>query len=162
MMADVKRFMFLLIDTVGLLVDRTRVVAGFNHTPTYQARGRGVRQWRLSCIQQECSIGVLTLSFTQSFRHSSSAPRWLTGPCTSWLTWPLWRLTSLSEMNQIIAERFLGGVTFMFLSSIIIKLSWIGLPFQNAEIICLLMYDTLAQEEEAHKRNENVRCSGHK
>ena len=46
------------VDTVGLLVDRTRVVAGFNHTPTYQARGRGVRQWRLSCIQQECSIGV--------------------------------------------------------------------------------------------------------
>ena len=33
MMADVKRFMFLLIDTVGLLVDRTRVVAGFNHNP---------------------------------------------------------------------------------------------------------------------------------
>ena len=24
------------VDTVGLLVDRTRVVAGFNHTPTYQ------------------------------------------------------------------------------------------------------------------------------
>ena len=46
MMADVKRFMFLLIDTVGLLVDRTRVVAGFNHTPTYQARGREVRQGR--------------------------------------------------------------------------------------------------------------------
>ena len=75
MMADVKRFMFLLIDTVGLLVDRTRVVAGFNHTPTYQARGRGVRQWRLSCIQQECSIGVLTLSCTQAVRHSSSAAR---------------------------------------------------------------------------------------
>ena len=54
-MADVKRFMFLLIDTVGLLVDRTRVVAGFNHNPTYQARGRGVRQWMLSCIEQECS-----------------------------------------------------------------------------------------------------------
>ena len=40
------------VDTVGLLVDRTMVVvAGFNRTPTYQARGRGVRQWRLSCIQ---------------------------------------------------------------------------------------------------------------
>jgi len=64
------------VDTVGLLVDRTRVVvAGFNHTPTYQARGRGVRQWRLSCIQQECSIGDLTLSCTQTFRHSSSAAR---------------------------------------------------------------------------------------
>ena len=76
MMADVKRFMFLLIDTVGLLVDRTRVVvAGFNHTPTYQARGRGVRQWRLSCIQQECSIGVLALSSTQTVRHSSSEAR---------------------------------------------------------------------------------------
>ena len=76
MMADVKRFMFLLINTVGLLVDRTWVVvAGFNHTPTYQARGRGVRQWRLSCIQQECSIGVLTLSCTQAVRHSSSAAR---------------------------------------------------------------------------------------
>ena len=36
----------------------------------------------------------------------------------------------------------------MFVNSIIIKLSWIVLPFQNAEIICLLMYDTLAQEEE--------------
>ena len=32
------------VDTVGLLVDRTRVVAGFNHTPTYQARGRGTGQ----------------------------------------------------------------------------------------------------------------------
>ena len=27
--------------TVDLLVDRTRVVAGFNHTPSYQARGGG-------------------------------------------------------------------------------------------------------------------------
>jgi len=99
------------------------VVAGFNHTPTYQARGRGVRQWRLSCIQQECSIGDLTLSCTQTFRHSSSAARWLTGPSTSWLTWPLWRLTSLS--------------------------------FQNAEIICLLMYDTLAQEKD-QGRHTNV------
>ena len=155
MMADVKRFMFLLIDTVGLLVDRTRVVAGFNHTPTYQARGRGVRQWRLSCIQQECSIGDLTLSCTQTFRHSSSAARWLTGPCTSWLTWPLWRLTSLSEMSQIIAGRFLGGVTFMFVNSIIIKLSWIVLPFQNADKDCLLMYDTLAQEKD-QGRHTNV------
>ena len=43
------------VDTVGLLVEKTRVVAGFNHTPTYQ--GRGGRQWRLSCIQQECSLG---------------------------------------------------------------------------------------------------------
>ena len=29
------------VDTVGLLVDRTRVVAGFNPTPPYQARGGG-------------------------------------------------------------------------------------------------------------------------
>ena len=53
MMVDVKRFMFLLIDTVGLLVDRTRVVAGFNHTPTYQARERGVRQWRRNMLAAE-------------------------------------------------------------------------------------------------------------
>ena len=108
--------------------------------PTYQARGRGVRQWRLSCIQQECSIGVLTLSCTQSVRHSSSAARWYTGPCTSWLTWPLWRLTSLSEMKQIMAKQFPGGVTNMFVISIIIKISWIVLPFQNADNNCLLMY----------------------
>ena len=43
----------------------------------------------------------------------------------------------------------------MFVNSIIIKLSWIVLPFQNAEIICLLMYDTLAQEEE-QGRHTNV------
>ena len=43
----------------------------------------------------------------------------------------------------------------MFVNSIIIKLSWIVLPFQNAKIICLLMYDTLAQEEE-QGRHTNV------
>ena len=43
----------------------------------------------------------------------------------------------------------------MFVNSIIIKLSWIVLPFQNAEIICLLMYDTLAQDEE-QGRHTNV------
>ena len=43
----------------------------------------------------------------------------------------------------------------MFVNSIIIKLSWIVLPFQNAEIIPLLMYDTLAQEEE-QGRHTNV------
>ena len=43
----------------------------------------------------------------------------------------------------------------MFVNSIIIKLSWIVLPFQNAEIICLLMYDTLAQGEE-QGRHTNV------
>ena len=43
----------------------------------------------------------------------------------------------------------------MFVNSIIIKLSWIVLPFQNAVIIPLLMYDTLAQEEE-QGRHTNV------
>ena len=161
MMADVKRFMFLLIDTVGLLVDRTRMVAGFNHTPTYQARGRGVRQWRLSCIQQECSIGDLTLSCTQTFRHSSSAARWLTGPCTSWLTWPLWRLTSLSEMKQIMAKQFPGGrhkyVRHFYnnkdiLDCLTISECWQKLPAD-------VWYPRTGEGPgEAHKRVENVRC----
>ena len=43
----------------------------------------------------------------------------------------------------------------MFVNSIIIKISWIVLPFQNAENNCLLMYDTLAQEEE-QGRHTNV------
>ena len=43
----------------------------------------------------------------------------------------------------------------MFVNSIIIKISWIVLPFQNAENICFLMYDTLAQEEE-QGRHTNV------
>ena len=58
-------------------------------------------------------------------------------------------------MSQIIAGRFLGGVTFMFVNSIIIKLSWIVLPFQNADKDCLLMYDTLAQEKD-QGRHTNV------
>ena len=36
----------------------------------------------------------------------------------------------------------------MFVISIIIKISWIVLPFQNADNNCLMMYDTLAQEKE--------------
>ena len=51
-------------------------------------------------------------------------------------------------MKQIMAKLFLGAVTNMFVNSIIIKISWIVLPFRNAENNCLLMYDTLAQEEE--------------
>ena len=43
----------------------------------------------------------------------------------------------------------------MFVNSIIIKISWIVLPFQNAVNNCLLMYDTLAQEEE-QGRHTNV------
>ena len=43
----------------------------------------------------------------------------------------------------------------MFVISIIIKISWIVLPFQNAENNCLLMYDTLAQEKE-QGRHMNV------
>ena len=99
-MADVKRFMFLLIDTVGLLVDRTRVVAGFNHTPTYQARGRGVRQWRLSCIQQECSIGDLTLSCTQTFRHSKSCSFFITSRGAGFIWKVLLHLLLLTDHHQ--------------------------------------------------------------
>ena len=58
-------------------------------------------------------------------------------------------------MNQIIAERFLGGVTNIVAISIITKTSWLVLPFQNAENICFLMVDILAQEEE-QGRHTNV------
>ena len=47
-----------------------------------------------------------------------------------------------SEINQIIDERFYGGVTNMVAISIIRKTSWLVLPFQNAESDGLLMYDT--------------------
>ena len=43
----------------------------------------------------------------------------------------------------------------MFVISIIIKISLIVLPFQNAENNCQLMYDTLAEEEE-QGRHTNV------
>ena len=88
------------VDTVGLLVDRTRVVAGFNHTPTYQARGRGVRQWRLSCIQQECSIGDLTLSCTQTFRHSKSCSFFITSRGAGFIWKVLLHLLLLTDHHQ--------------------------------------------------------------
>ena len=60
------------VDTVGLLVERTRVVAGFNHTPTYQGRGRGVQAVE-AILHSAGMFSCLYLKYKNKYKHDSQA-----------------------------------------------------------------------------------------